>query len=202
MTSTGVRRGRPPSGGREAILRAALQILRERGASRLTTKEVAQRAGVSEGSVFYHFSDRAGLLTAVIEDALSELKALNDGELHGDDVSAVLDRFTGLVESFLDRTLTSMIAAQSDADLRAALVDHLAANDMGAHRGIQILSAYVRGAQKAGAVRADVDPDAVATLIFAVPFLHAAHRQLLGDEYLARLPGRRELLDTLDVLLR
>ena len=35
------RRGRPPAGGREAILAAALQLLRERGIARVTSREVA-----------------------------------------------------------------------------------------------------------------------------------------------------------------
>ncbi len=73
MTTTGKRRGRPPSGGREEILRATHDLLRERGMAKLTTREVAERAGVSEGSVFYHFEDRFGLLKAVFERALGPL---------------------------------------------------------------------------------------------------------------------------------
>src|SRR4051812_50101602 len=64
------RRGRPPSGGREAILEATLALLRERGVARLTTRDVAERAGVSEASVYYHYTDKAGLLRAVFEAGL------------------------------------------------------------------------------------------------------------------------------------
>jgi AcrR family transcriptional regulator len=195
------RRGRPPSGGREAILRAALDLLRERGASRLTTREVARRAGVSEGSVFYHFADRSGLLTAVIEDGLSALRALNDSAFDDAAVSVALADFTGLVEEFLDTALTAMIAAQSDAELRTALIDHLATHAMGPHRGIQVLAAYLRGAQAAGTVRADVDPDAVAALALGSSFLRVAAEQMLGAAYGTNLPSRESVLATLDVLL-
>jgi AcrR family transcriptional regulator len=55
------RRGRPSSGGREAILDAALALVREEGIARLTSRAVAARAGVSDASVYYHFKDRRGL---------------------------------------------------------------------------------------------------------------------------------------------
>src|SRR5918912_1546728 len=73
------RRGRPPSGGREAIREATLALLRERGVARLTTRDVAERAGVSEASVYYHYGDKAGLLRAVFEDGLERLHAADLG---------------------------------------------------------------------------------------------------------------------------
>jgi AcrR family transcriptional regulator len=195
------RRGRPPSGGREAILRAALDLLRERGAGRLTTREVARRAGVSEGSVFYHFTDRSGLLTAVIADGLSTLKALQTGEFDDERVAVTLENFTRLVEQFLDTAVTAIVAAQSDAELRTALIGFLTANDMGPHRGIQVLGAYLRGAQAAGTVRRDVDPDALAYLVFASSFVRVGLGQMLGESYTGHLPTPDALLATLDILL-
>ncbi|MCL2418084.1 MAG: TetR/AcrR family transcriptional regulator, partial [Conexibacteraceae bacterium] len=67
------RRGRPPSGGREAILDATLAVLREDGIANLTSRAVAARAGVSDASVYYHFRDRAGLLQAVFEHGMKPL---------------------------------------------------------------------------------------------------------------------------------
>src|SRR5579864_5011074 len=75
-------RGRPPSGGREAILDATLALLREQGIANLTSREVAARAGVSDASVYYHFGDRAGLLQAVFESGMKPLKFM-----HGSDVN-------------------------------------------------------------------------------------------------------------------
>ena len=79
ISDTPKRRGRPPAGGREAILAAALQVIRERGIARLTAREVASLAGVSEASVFYHYKDRFGLLQAVFEEGLRPLQALAEG---------------------------------------------------------------------------------------------------------------------------
>ena len=50
---------------REALLAAAEEILRERGATGFSLREAARRAGVSPGAPAHHFGDSRGLLTAV-----------------------------------------------------------------------------------------------------------------------------------------
>lgn len=195
------RRGRPPSGGRAAILAATLELLRERGASRLTTREVAARAGVSEGSVFYHFTDRSGLLTAVIEDGLQALQAVHAGDVPAADLRGRLDQFAANIEGFLDQALVVMIAAQSDSELRAALAGYLTDNDLGPHRGVQALTAYLRGEQEAGAVRDDIDASAVAFYVVSSCFLRVSQRQMIGAAYGPDLPRRDQLTDTLSTLL-
>ncbi len=49
---------------REKLLLATLELLRERGYSGLTTKEVAARAGFSNGALMHHFSTKADLVIA------------------------------------------------------------------------------------------------------------------------------------------
>src|ERR1700744_2180176 len=93
------RRGRPPSGGREAIVDATLALLRERGVARLTTRDVAERAGVSEASVYYHSTDKAGLLRAVFTAGLQRLQR---AALTGDDA---LVEFGRELERFLEQAL-------------------------------------------------------------------------------------------------
>jgi AcrR family transcriptional regulator len=51
------------------IVRAVAPLLVERGAG-VTTKQIAQRAGVSEGTIFNVFADKDDLIEAVIEAAL------------------------------------------------------------------------------------------------------------------------------------
>lgn len=198
--STGRRRGRPPSGGREAILGAALDLLRERGASRLTTREVAARAGVSEGSVFYHFTDRTGLLTAVIEHSMRNLLNLA-AEPAGRTVRETLLAFITGVERFLDEGLVALVAAQSDAELRTGFAGFLAERDFGPHRGVAMLAGYLREQQAAGAVRTDVDCDAIAFLVVGSCFLRVSQRQMIGPGYGSGSPGAGDLSATLDRLL-
>lgn len=60
-----VRRGRPPQVSTEALLEAARQVFLERGI-RATTLEVAERAGVSEGTLFHRFKSKDALFRAAM----------------------------------------------------------------------------------------------------------------------------------------
>jgi AcrR family transcriptional regulator len=175
------RRGRPPSGGREAILEATLALLRERGVARLTTRDVAERAGVSEASVYYHYTDKAGLLRAVFEAGLERLQeaALGGGLL----------TFGRELERFLEQALPVLTAAQSDADLRDALAAHMVANDLGPHRGIQTLGRYLADGQRAGSVRADLDPEAAAQLFVGSCLVRVAQRQFVDRPDAPQMPS-------------
>jgi AcrR family transcriptional regulator len=72
MTSTtvsGRARPLPPDERREAIVRAAVPLLRREGAS-ATTRQIAQAAGVAEGTLFRVFKDKEAIIDAVVEHAL------------------------------------------------------------------------------------------------------------------------------------
>lgn len=195
MTDTAPRRrGRPPSGGREAIREAALALLRERGVARLTTRDVAERAGVSEASVYYHYTDKAGLLRAVFEDGIERLKSagLGDRGLLG---------FGQELERFLEQALPVMTAAQSDAELRDALAAHMVANDLGPHRGVQTLGAHLAAGQRAGTVRADVDPEAAALMLVASCLMRVAQRQFIGRPDAPPLPSLERAVAAFEALI-
>ena len=51
-----------------AILQAALQVLAKEGAQRFTTTRVAERAGVSVGSVYQYFPNKASILFRLQSD--------------------------------------------------------------------------------------------------------------------------------------
>jgi AcrR family transcriptional regulator len=57
----------------EALLAAAIEIIEEKGVETLSVREVAKRVGVSPGAPFRHFNNKAALLTAVAEQAMSRL---------------------------------------------------------------------------------------------------------------------------------
>jgi AcrR family transcriptional regulator len=57
---------RPPTVDKEEILAAAREVLREHGV-RATTAQVAERAGISEGSIFNRFPTKRALFRAAVE---------------------------------------------------------------------------------------------------------------------------------------
>jgi AcrR family transcriptional regulator len=195
------RRGRPPAGGREAILSAALQLLRERGIARVTSREVAALAGVSEASVFYHYKDRAGLLQAVFEQGLEPLQALASGRgLTGAGLHDVLTRYARTLDRFLDQALPVMAAAQSDTALRDAMAAYMTEQDLGPHRGVAALGEYLAGEQAAGRVRAGVEPRAVAMLFVGACYTRAAQRQMPAK--VNELPTLEDIIGATEALLR
>ena len=58
----------------EAIVEAAKLLLAESGPDSLTTVNVAQRAGVSVGSLYQYFAGRDALLFAVLEDEVARFQ--------------------------------------------------------------------------------------------------------------------------------
>lgn len=58
-----------PDDRRAAIIAAALPLLLERGAG-VTTRQIAEAAGVAEGTIFGVFADKDALISAVVEAAL------------------------------------------------------------------------------------------------------------------------------------
>ena len=57
----------------EALHTATLQVLTQHGLSRCTTTRVAERAGMSVGSVYQYYPNRDALLAAVLEKHLLEV---------------------------------------------------------------------------------------------------------------------------------
>jgi AcrR family transcriptional regulator len=64
--------GRP--GGRERLLRAAVDIAAESGAQAVTLDAVAARAGVSKGGLLYHFRTKEALLRAIVEQLTDDYR--------------------------------------------------------------------------------------------------------------------------------
>lgn len=60
---------------REALLKAAIQLIAEVGPAGFTLREVARRAGVSHNAPYRHFPDREDLLAAVAAQGFRELNS-------------------------------------------------------------------------------------------------------------------------------
>ena len=59
----------------DAVVEATAQILREGGPEAATTNRIAERAGVSIGSLYQYFPNKTALYTAVSERHVTKLEA-------------------------------------------------------------------------------------------------------------------------------
>jgi AcrR family transcriptional regulator len=97
------------------ILEAALQVLAEEGAHRFTTTRVAERAGVSVGSLYQYFPNKAAILFRLQNDEWRETTGLLR-EILEDRKQPPLERLRNLVHAFLRSEC-------AEAEMRVALND-------------------------------------------------------------------------------
>ncbi|WP_131742591.1 TetR/AcrR family transcriptional regulator [Actinomadura roseirufa] len=60
---------------RDRILAAAIEVIRERGIVAATTKEIARRARVSEGSLYNHFANKTALFATALAEVTGTARA-------------------------------------------------------------------------------------------------------------------------------
>lgn len=58
---------------REELVKAAYQVALAEGLEHVTGRKVATRAGLSTGLIFFHFTNREGLLEAVLDKLVDEI---------------------------------------------------------------------------------------------------------------------------------
>lgn len=87
---------------KEIILDTALHLFAEKGYESTPTSLIAKEAGVSEGLIFKHFTNKESLLEALVKRGYRQIADKSRGLLDGSDpsnlISEVLDLTTKLVD--------------------------------------------------------------------------------------------------------
>ena len=86
----------------EAIWEATIQVLLSEGAERLTTTRVADRAGVSVGTLYQYFPNKQSLLFAVLENHLEKVTQEVEGACEDARHKPLADMIKDVVEAFVD----------------------------------------------------------------------------------------------------
>lgn len=98
-----------------AILEAAVQVLAKEGAPRFTTARVAEKAGVSIGSLYQYFPNKAAILFRLQSDEWRQTSDLLRGILE-ESQRAPLERLRSVVHAFIRSEC-------EEAEMRVALDD-------------------------------------------------------------------------------
>ncbi len=173
-------RGRPRSEAADrAILRAATELLAERGLAGMSMEEVAARAGVGKATVYRRWRSRGALaLDAFMADFTAAQPLPDTGTLRGDLLAALRAWVRVVTKTPAGRILAGLVAAaQDDPDLAAAWRARVMEPMRAQHR-IMLARAIQRGE-----IPADTDTDVALDLVY-------------GAAYHRLLQGHRPLTDT------
>jgi AcrR family transcriptional regulator len=97
-----------------AISEATIQVLLSHGADRLTTTRVAQRAGVSVGTLYQYYPNKQSLLFAVLENRLTNVMATVEAACESACHKPLAEMIREIVQAFVD-------AKMDRADISVAL---------------------------------------------------------------------------------
>lgn len=141
-----------------AILQAAAQVLAKEGVTRFTTARVAERAGVSVGSIYQYFPNKASILFRLQVDEWMQTTRMLRSILE-DAGTPHLERLRTLVHAFLRSEC-------EEAEVRGALND---------------AAPLYRDSPEARQAQAEGDRMIDAFMVEALPKASAASRELAGD---------------------
>ncbi|MFY1689180.1 TetR/AcrR family transcriptional regulator [Plantactinospora sp. WMMB782] len=105
QTPSGRARPLPPDERRAALVNATLALITEHGV-KVTTRQIAEAAGVAEGTIFRVFPHKDGLVRVAVETALDPAPLL--AELAAIDLSTPLRERLVELAAILQRRLTSI----------------------------------------------------------------------------------------------
>ena len=169
---------------RQALIAAALEVFLERGFARATTREIAHRAGLSEGTMYRHFADKYQLFHEVFlslaQDIGQELGRLPERAGQGA-VRDNLEYLFSLIGQMQAQLSSLMASIWADPDLAKSFAAHVGENGPeGFERPepVPLVAEYVRAEQGLGRIRADVDPIEAAAVIVSIPFVSGMERAL------------------------
>ena len=154
---------------RQRLLESALSVFARHGFDRATVDEIVREAGFSKGAFYVHFESKEDLFWAMLEERISRQQeafrqTLDPGVPLSDNVHTVLSGIFGLhLQDPLWSAMFMEFAAHAARDERVR--EKLAAM-YNSWRTFAVEA--LNGALEAGAVRQDIDPEFIASLLIAI----------------------------------
>jgi AcrR family transcriptional regulator len=140
---------------RQALIDAALELVREGGGAAVSVREAARRAGVSAGAPFRHFPTRAALMAAVAEESMRRFKAEIDAALARTSADDPLERLRAIARAYIRWALRNPAYFEVHATARLFDFDRATALHEDDNAIREVTRRTVQDAAKAGLLRSD-----------------------------------------------
>lgn len=168
-----------PGEATRALLRAAEGCFTEFGVRRTTMDDVARRAGVSRPTVYRYFRDRDALVLAVIARRTRAFSspAREFIEAQPTFAAQIVEGVTFVIEAGRADPLThALLRPDSPGSGREVIT----ASQLSREIAAEVWAPILAEAQRAGAMRADLDIDEVCAWIAAVELLIVGWEEVYG----------------------
>jgi AcrR family transcriptional regulator len=168
---------------RGEILQAAETIMRSRGLTGVTTREISKVVGCSEGALYFHFKGRLELLLAMLEESLPDMlgplqtlrESVGKRSPQGNLATALLGVF-----KFHLRVVSGTAGLFAEPELLMAYRKSLARQNKGPHLSIGVLTDYIAAEQELGRIDSRVDAKLAAYLLMSASFFRAFMENFSG----------------------
>ncbi|HSF82678.1 MAG TPA: TetR/AcrR family transcriptional regulator [Anaerolineales bacterium] len=155
---------------RSALLDAGRKLFAERGFAACKVADIAQKAGMSQGNVYWYFSSKEKLLTAILADgfeSLAEIMREADGQ-----AGSALEKLEILFQRYLEFgragsefvTILMTLLAQGGMKRLLELGFDTVQIGMGYHQSVGTILAQ---GQREGVVTEQIDPNQLSMFFFA-----------------------------------
>lgn len=158
------RRGRPGHGAHD-VLAAAITLFNERGYDATSVGDIAAALGVTKSAIYHHFASKEVLLGSALDEALAGLDDAVERAAREQRGEPAIERLRATVAAAVrilvahQPAVTLLLRVRGNNELeRAALARR--------RRIDEAFAGLVREAAAAGDLRADVDADVLARLVF------------------------------------
>lgn len=182
-------RGRPPVISSEHLLEIARAVFLERGI-RATTAEVAERAGISEGTIFHRFKSKDALFRSAMrfdpEQMPEPFLMLPEGGV-GDLRATLIDLGTRMLA--IGRVALPMMMMSWSNPAGDYSIDKLINRPHGYRRALQRLLSFFAAEVEAGRLRAD--PEALARM-----FMGSLHHYCMTELIFSGESPQKKLVPT------
>lgn len=168
---------------RQQILEAALDLFAHQGYSATTTKQIAERVGVTEGLIFHYFPSKADLLRTVTRQRstiMGEVQALladADDKPASEVLQSIVLGWVDVIHRQANLVTMLLVESQSNQELALAFRDVMAET-------IGAMTAYLDARVRAGELRADLSTHTSAMMFFSsLMMFFLANRRSTGADW-------------------
>jgi AcrR family transcriptional regulator len=170
---------------RQQILDATQRLIEKGGFARLTTREIALKAGCAEGTIFKYFKHKDDLCLSVVLENAPRFKGILTAKRAGRrTVQKNLQDIASASLHFSEKLIPLAAALFADVELLSRQRQALNESRGGPKEAFDLIATYISDEQQLGRIRPDVEPLTVSVLLLGSCFHRAFLRQAMGKNLL------------------